>query len=228
VILALLHHLNAPALGLLHHVKGPALDYVGIAVASFLGWVGLPGPGEAVLIAAAVFASKHKLDITPVVLVAFVAATVGGIVGWLIGLYGGRSVLTAPGPLHTARLHAVARGEQLFKRMQVVAILLTPAWVAGINRAHTGVYMLTNVASAIVWAVALGLSAYYLGPPVLDAFGDVGTVATIAVLVVVAGVVGVELVLVRRRRRRARRPRGELSVDGEPCPRSELSAPPPR
>jgi membrane protein DedA with SNARE-associated domain len=214
-------------LGLLHHVKGPALDYVGIAVASFLGWVGLPGPGEAVLIAAAVFASKHKLDITPVVLVAFVAATVGGIVGWLIGLYGGRSVLTAPGPLHAARLHAAARGEELFKRMQVVAILLTPAWVAGINRAHTGVYMLTNALSAFVWAVALGLSAYYLGPPVLDVFGDVGAVATIAVLVLVAGVVGAELVLIRRRRRRRRlaeqdAPPGRRGALGEQA--GELSA----
>jgi membrane protein DedA with SNARE-associated domain len=204
-------------LHVLHHVEGPALDYVGVAIASFLGWVGLPGPGEAVLIAAAVFASKHKLDITPVVLVAFVAATVGGIVGWLIGLYGGRSVLTAPGALHTARLRAAARGEELFKRMEVVAILLTPAWVAGINRSRTGVYMVTNAASAIVWAVVLGVGAYYAGPPVLDVFSDVGAIATLAFLVVLAGLVGVEMV--RRRRRRGTLgeqtppPGGELSAD---------------
>jgi membrane protein DedA with SNARE-associated domain len=211
LILGLHLHLH-----LLHHVKGAPLDYVGVAVASFLGWVGLPGAGEAVLVTAAVFASRHKLDIAPVVLVAFVAATVGGIVGWLIGRYAGRSFLTAPGPLHTARLHAAARGEQLFKRMEVVAILLTPAWVAGINRSRTGVYMLTNVASAIVWAVVLGVGAYYAGPPVLDVFGDVGTVATVAFLVLLGGLVAVELV--RRRRRReslseAPSPGGELSAD---------------
>lgn len=202
---------------LLHHVKGPALDYVGVAIAAFLSWVGLPGPGEAVLVAAAVFASKHKLDITPVVLVAFAAATLGGIVGWLVGRYAGRSVLTATGPLHTVRLNAAARGEELFKRKEALAILLTPSWVAGINRASTGVYILANAASAIVWAVVLGVGAYYIGPPVLDVFGDVGTAATVAVLVVLAGLVGVELI--RRRRRRASLseeaapPGGELSVD---------------
>jgi membrane protein DedA with SNARE-associated domain len=188
-----------------------------VAVASFLSWVGLPGPGEAVLIAAAVFASKHKLDIAPIVLVAFVAATVGGIVGWLIGLYAGRSVLLAPGPLHTARLNAAARGEELFKRKEVLAILLCPPWVAGINRSHTGVYMLTNAASAAVWAVVLGVGAYYIGPPILDVFGDIGTIATVGFLVVVGGLVGVEMV--RRRRRRASLaeqqapPAGELSAD---------------
>lgn len=203
---------------LLHHVKGAPLNYVGIAVASFLGWVGVPGAGEAVLVAAAVFASKHKLDIAPVVLVAFVAATAGGIVGWLIGLYGGRSVLTAPGPLHTARLRAAARGEELFKRMEIVAILLTPAWVAGINRSGTGVYLLTNAASAIVWALVLGVGAYYAGPPVLDVFGDVGTIATVVFLVVLVALVAAEMIRRRRQRetpgeQQAAPPAGELSAD---------------
>ena len=206
LILGLHLHLH-----LLHHVKGPALDYLGVALAAFASWVGLPGPGEPVLVAAAVFASKHKLDITPVVLLAFLAATLGGITGWLVGLIAGRSVLTAPGPLRKARLHAVARGEQLFKRREVVAILLTPSWVAGINRSGVGIYMLTNAASAIVWAVVLGLGAYYAGPPVLDLVGDLGTAALVVLVVLVVGVVGAELL---RRRRRRRTLSGGLSPDG--------------
>ena len=196
LILALHLHIH-----LLHHVRGPALDYVGIAVAAFLSWVGLPGPGEPVLIAAAIFAAKHKLDITPVVLIAFGAALLGGVLGWLVGLLAGRSVLTAPGPLRKTRVKAAVRGEELFKRMEIVAILLTPSWVAGINRSNAGPYLLTNAASAIVWAVVLGLGAYYAGPPVLDLVGDAGIAASIALVVLVVALAGAEVL--RRRRRRA-------------------------
>jgi membrane protein DedA with SNARE-associated domain len=138
-----------------------------------------------------------------VILVAFAAATLGGIVGWLVGLLAGRSALTAPGPLRKARIHAAKRGEQLFRRWEIAAILLTPSWVAGINRARTGVYQLTNVVSAFLWAVALGVGAYYAGPPVLDVFNDTTTIAFVALVAVVVGGVGLELV--RRRRRRALR-----------------------
>jgi membrane protein DedA with SNARE-associated domain len=200
---------------LLHHVKGPAIDYLAVALASFASWVGLPGPGEPVLIAAGVFAAKHKLDITPVVLVAFAAASFGGVVGWLAGMFAGRSILTAPGPLRKMRLKAAARGEEMFKRVEVVAILLTPSWVAGINRSGAGVYLLTNAASAIVWALVFGLGAYYAGPPILELAGDFGVAVSVGIVVLVVGLVGAEVTRRRRRRARAQRGRsGGLSADG--------------
>jgi membrane protein DedA with SNARE-associated domain len=186
---------------LMHHVRGPAIDYVGVALAAFASWVGVPGPGESVLIAAGVFAAKHKLDISPVVLAAWVGATVGGVVGWLIGLKAGRSVLTARGPLRAMRLRAVGRGEEVFKRMEVLAILLTPSWIAGINRAGAGVFLPVNAGAALLWAAGIGLGAYYIGPPVLDLVNDLGLVASAVVVLLVAGAIGVEIV--RRRRRGA-------------------------
>jgi membrane protein DedA with SNARE-associated domain len=189
-------------LHLLHH-NGPAIDYVGVAVAAFASWVGVPGPGEPVLIAAGVFAARHKLDISPVLVVAWVSATFGGIVGWLVGMKAGRSVLTAPGPLRTMRLKAVTRGEEVFKRMEVPAILLTPSWVAGINRTGAGLYLTVNAASAVLWAVGIGLGAYYVGPAVLDFANDAGVVASVAVVLLLGGAVGAEI-LRRRRRGRAR------------------------
>jgi membrane protein DedA with SNARE-associated domain len=185
-------------LHLFHHVKGPAFDYVGIALASFASWVGLPGPGEALLLAAGVFAAKHKLDITPVLVVAFLGATVGGIAGWLVGLVGGRSLLTAPGPLRSIRIDAVERGEEAFKRMEVLAIILTPPWVAGIFHTRVGLYNLVNVISAAIWAVAIGVGGYYIGPPVLDVVGDMGTIGLILAIVIL--VVAVAAGLVRRQR----------------------------
>ena len=203
-----------------------------MALASFASWVGVPGPGEPVLIAAAVFAAKHKLDITPVVLIALAAATLGGVVGWLVGMFAGRSIITAPGPLRKMRLRAAARGEEMFKRVEVVAILLTPSWVAGINRSGAGVYLVTNAASAIVWTLVFGLGAYYAGPPILDLAGDVGVALSAGIVVLVVGVVGAERSRRRRRRalRRAGAPRRIVSrrVARPYGTRSRSSAPTPR
>ena len=183
--LATLHvHLH-----LLHH-RGATFDYVGIAVASFASWAGLPGPGEAVLLAAGVFAGKHKLDISPVIAVAWAGATLGGIAGWLAGRFGGYSVLTARGPLQSFRLDAVEQGEQAFKRLEGLAILLVPSWVAGIFRARPGIYNFINAVSAAAWAVGIGVGAYYIGPPVLEFIDDLGTGGTVVAISLVVLAVG--------------------------------------
>ncbi len=191
------------ALHLFHHVPKDSIDYVALGLGSFASWVGIPGPGEPLLIAAGIVAAKHKLDITPVLLWAFVGATLGGIAGWWIGLVAGRTVMTAPGPLRRLRLRGVERGEEVFERLTVIAILLTPAWVAGIHRVGVVIYMVTNVVSAAVWAVGIGLGAYYAGPPVLDIISDVGWVTGIGLIVLVLAAVAFE-VSRRRRRRRGR------------------------
>ncbi len=188
-------------LSLRHHFKGPGVDYAGIAVASGLSWVGLPGPGEPVLVAAGILAAQHKLDLATVVGVAFVAATAGGIVGWAIGLKAGRALVTGRGPLRRLRVRLVERGEVVFARYPVTAILMTPAFVAGINGVRSRVYQPVNVISAAVWAGGLGVGGYFVGPPVLDLFEDAGTAATSVVLGLIVIAVGLE---VWRRRRRSR------------------------
>lgn len=186
-----------------HQFHGPAIDFVGLAAASFASWAGLPGPGEPVLIAAAVVAAKHKLGIGEVLVVAWAGATAGGIAGWLAGLKLGRTVLTAAGPIKRMRLATLRRGDEIFERFTVLAIVLTPAWIAGIHRVSTGIYMLVNLVTAIVWAVGIGVAAYFVGPAVVDFVDDLGWVsaAGLAVLIAAAGVIEVR----RRRRREARR-----------------------
>jgi membrane protein DedA with SNARE-associated domain len=197
-------------LHLLHH-PGPTIDYLGVALAAFAGWVGVPGPGEPVLIAASVFAAKHDLDISPVLVAAWTGATIGGIVGWLAGMWGGRSVLMAPGPLRKLRLNAIARGEEAFKRWEIVAIVLTPSWVAGIHRSGFVVYNTTNLLSAGVWAVGIGLGAYYAGPPILDLIADIGVALSIGLVALIGAAVSFE---VARRRRRRRVPPGRRAEPG--------------
>jgi membrane protein DedA with SNARE-associated domain len=202
-VMALLHDLLALHLGAVapHHAEGPAVDYYGLAAAAAASWVGLPGPGEPVLIAAGVLAAKHKLDLTTVLLVAWAAATSGGIMGWAIGLKAGRGLLTAPGPLHGLRLRAVARGEKIFQRYTVLAVLLTPSWIAGIHRVRSSVYQPTNAAAAAVWAAGIGIGSYFAGPAVIDVVDDFGTGASVIVAVVIVAAVALELA--RRHRLRS-------------------------
>jgi len=192
------------ALRLHHHFHGPPIGYAGLAAAAFASWVGVPGPGEPVLITAGIFAAKHKLDIASVVVVAWFGATIGGIVGWVIGMRGGRKVLTARGPLHNMRMNALARGDDIFARYTVAAVLLVPSWIAGIHGVRTAVYLPVNALGAVLWAAGIGLGAYYVGPTIVDLVQDLGEVSVVAVVILVAAVVGGEILRRRRRRRRAR------------------------
>jgi membrane protein DedA with SNARE-associated domain len=186
---------------ILHHVPTANIDYAALALGAFASWAGVPGPGEPLLIAAGIIAARHKIDIAPVLIWAWVGATLGGTFGWFVGRVAGRGVMTGPGPLRGLRLRAVERGEEVFRRLTVIAILLAPSWVAGIHRAGTAIFLITNALSAAVWAVGIGLGAYYVGPAVLDVLSDVGTATAIGLVLLVVVAVGLEFN--RRRRRRA-------------------------
>ncbi len=189
-----------------HHFHGPSVDYWAVAVASAASWLGVPGPGEPVLIAAAVVAAHHRLDITTVIGVAFVFATAGGIAGWILGKLLGRTVLETRGPLLRFRLRALSRGDEIFDRYPVLAIVLTPSWIAGIHRVGTSVYQITNAVSALIWAVGIGLAAYFIGPAVIDFVEDLGWVTAVGLALLIA--FGVYLEIRRRRRRQGLRPCG--------------------
>ena len=179
------------------HVRGPGSDYVGVLLASGASWAGPPGPGEAALIAAGIAAAHHHLGIGPIVAVAWVGATVGGMLGWIVGMRGGRSLVTAPGPLRHARLALTARGDRFYARYGVVAVLLTPSWVAGIHNMHWSRYVPVNAVSALVWALGIGFAAYWIGPSITAIAADVGVGKWLIVGAAVAIVAAI--VLLRRR-----------------------------
>jgi len=182
-----------------HHFHGPSAGYVGIAAAAAVSWVGLSGPGEATLIAAGILAARHRLDIGGVLVVAWAGATLGGVAGWLIGLKGGRALVTAPGPLHRLRLKTLSNGERFYERFGAIAVFFTPSWVAGIARIRWTRYLPANAVSALVWAVLFGLGAFALGPTIKDLGGDLGLVGSLVVGALVIAAAAAELL--RRRRR---------------------------
>jgi membrane protein DedA with SNARE-associated domain len=163
------------------HVHGPPADYVGVLLASGASWIGLPGPGEAVLVAAGILAAHNRLNLGPVLLCAWVGATAGGIAGWVIGLKAGRALITSPGPFLRARRRALWRSERLYERFGTAAVILTPSWAAGIARMRTARYLLVNAVSAALWAALYGLGAYLTGRTITDLFSDLGLVGAIVI-----------------------------------------------
>jgi membrane protein DedA with SNARE-associated domain len=188
---------NVPDHIVVHHHYA-SVDLLGLFVAAFASWIGVPGPGEPLLVAAGVLAAKHHLSIETVVLVAFAGAATGGMAGWAVGLKAGRKLVSRPGPLHKVRLRALERGEQVFARAAVPAVLLTPSWVAGILHVKPAIYVPVNALGSALWAAGIGLGAYYAGPPILDLAGDLGTVTLVALGLLIVTVIGAELY--RRRR----------------------------
>jgi membrane protein DedA with SNARE-associated domain len=189
--------LTLAPLALAHHqVHGSPIGYAAVGLAAAVGWFGVPGPGEAALVTAGVFASQHRLDIGIVIAVAASGAAAGGVAGWLVGMKASRPVLTGRGPLRRTRRRLIARGERFFEHHGPIGVFLAPSWAAGVHNMTASRFLPLNVLAAVGWAVVYGGVAFLLGPDVANGLEDVGAVVPL-VLVAVA-----ILVLVIRRLRR--------------------------
>jgi membrane protein DedA with SNARE-associated domain len=78
--------------------------------------MGIPLPGETVLLAAALYAagSTHRLTIASVMLVPSTAATVGGMIGYVIGRWIGLRLLLRYGKYAWLDEHRLKVGQYLF------------------------------------------------------------------------------------------------------------------
>lgn len=170
--------------------------------------MGIPVPGETMLVTAAIYAgASGKLSITHVVLAAIVGAIAGDNVGFWIGRTVGFRWLMR----HQSTLGLTTRrikvGQYLFLRHggkvvffgRFVAILRAfAALLAGVNCMGWGGFLLFNALGAIVWASAFGLGAYVFGDKLADTLSDVSILLGVAAAVAVA----VGLVVARKYERR--------------------------
>jgi membrane-associated protein len=170
-----------------HRFHGPHVDYVGVALAAAVSWIGVAGVGEAALIAASVAAAHGKVDIGSIVFVAWLGATAGGVAGWAVGLKGGRALMTRPGPLYRLRLRLLRHGDAIYEKRGWFAVFVAPSWMAGISGMRAARFVPANAASALVWALGIGLGAYFVGPSVADLADDIGLGGVIVLAVLVIG-----------------------------------------
>ena len=160
-------------------------EYLVLFVLVAIMGAGLPGPGDASLIAAGTLAGEGKLNIWIVLATAMAAWMLGSVVGYVIGLHGGRRLLDHPGRLEKSRLKLLAKGDRAFGRHTFVASVTMPAFVSGIFRVRFYVFMLGALTAGIGWiGMYVGLS-YFLGEEIAKHVGKIGTKAILGVIVVV-------------------------------------------
>ena len=150
------------------------------AVALFVGMesLGIPLPGETMLITAAAYAgATHRLDIVAVIAVSTAAAIAGDNIGFAIGWFGGYPLLRRFGRLVRLDERKLKVGRYIFQRRgaavvffgRFVSILRTyAALLAGINRMHWAGFLAANAAGGVCWSIAYGVAAYALGARVVQ------------------------------------------------------------
>ena len=168
---------------------------------------GIPLPGETALITAAFLASKGKLNIVEVIVVAAAAAIVGDNGGYWIGRHWGRRILTRWKRLQRFSERVLPPSERFFAKHgdktvfigRFVAILrFTAAWMAGVAHMRWWRFLAFNAAGGICWATLVALLAYYVGRAAADAFNQYGLIGA-GVLVGAAAVVFGVVHMLRRR-----------------------------
>jgi membrane protein DedA with SNARE-associated domain len=163
--------------------------------------MGLPLPGETVLILASVLAARGDLSLPSLLVCAWAGAVLGDNIGYAVGRTLGRAVVLRLGGkigLNADRLHKV---EEVFARYgpvtvgfaRFVAILRQlNGVVAGTLGMEWRRFLLFNALGGALWVLAWSLAGYFLGAHVHDIaaivhdFGMVGAALAIVVIVAVA------------------------------------------
>ena len=138
-------------------------EYIILFVLVAILGAGLPGPGDAALIAAGTLAGEGKLNVWIVLAVASAAWMLGSVVGYEIGVRGGA-----------------------FARWNFLASVTMPAFVSGIFRVRFAVFVLGAAVAGIGWiGMYVGVS-YFLGAEIAKRIGNAGVKAVLGVAVIVA------------------------------------------
>jgi len=117
-------------------------EYVVLFVFVVILGAGLPGLGDAALIAAGTLAGEGKLNVGLVLATGMVAWMLGSVIGFKVGMRGGRPLLDHPGRLERRRRNLLAKGDRAFGRHTFVASATLPAFVSGIFRVRFWLFML--------------------------------------------------------------------------------------
>ncbi|WP_432933773.1 DedA family protein [Microbispora sp. CA-135349] len=148
--------------------------YVLVGAVIGLESLGIPLPGEIVLVSAALLSARGVVDPVIVGLCASGGAILGDSIGYLIGRKGGRPLFDRLGrrfPKHFGPAH-IARAEQMFNRhgmwavffgrfIALLRILAGP--LAGALHMPYWRFLVANVLGGVAWAGGTTAAIYYLG-----------------------------------------------------------------
>jgi membrane protein DedA with SNARE-associated domain len=178
----------------------PLVVYLVVGLVVGVESLGVPLPGEIVLVAAALMSSRHELDVSPgyIAAAATMGAVVGDSIGYAVGRRHGMGLFTWAGrkaPRHFGPSH-VAAAERLFARWGLLAVFfgrfvallrIFAGPLAGALRMHYPRFLVANALGGACWAVGTTFAVYLLGIVAerwLQEFSWIGLV-----VVVLAGIV---------------------------------------
>jgi membrane protein DedA with SNARE-associated domain len=189
-----------------HLLHGSLTDLLQQYGYGFLGLVillesmGVPLPGESLVIAATLYAAAtHRLSVYVIVPVVAAGAIIGDNLGFLIGHWLGSRLLVRYGRHVGLTDRRMKLGRYLFRRYgaevvffgRFIAFLRTfAALLAGANGMEWRRFLVWNAAGGVVWASLYGFGAYVLGRAVERLRGpfEIG-LGVVAVIAVIAGIV---------------------------------------
>jgi membrane protein DedA with SNARE-associated domain len=184
-----------------------------LAVFVFVGVesIGIPVPGETMLVTAAIYAgTTGRLSIFWVIVASSAGAIVGDNIGYVIGRTGGYRLVKRYGRYIRLEENRLRLGQYLFDKHgskvvffgRFVSVLrIFAAFLAGVNRMHWRRFLIFNAAGGIVWSTLYGTAAYLLGKQLLQLSGKVD----LALAIVGVGLIVAAIVFLRRNEARLQR-----------------------
>ncbi|HKV80738.1 MAG TPA: DedA family protein [Candidatus Sulfotelmatobacter sp.] len=160
---------------ILDFLRGVIVQYGYWAVggALLLENTGIPVPGETILLLASFLAySEHDLQLSGIIVVGTICATLGDNMGFALGYYGGRRLLERYQSLFRIEKPAVARGERIFARYGSLTIFfarfvfgmrIIAGPLAGVLRMPWKRFLLFNFMGAAVWVSVIASVGYFFG-----------------------------------------------------------------
>ncbi len=159
------------------------LDFLRNAVVQYGYWAvgatllaenaGIPVPGETILLLASFLAySQHELQLPWIIVVATIAATIGDNIGFALGYYGGRPLLTRYQAVFRIQNKTVIRAEELFARYGAATVFfarflfgmrIIAGPLAGGLRMPWRKFMIFNFLGAAVWVTVISSAGYLFG-----------------------------------------------------------------
>ena len=161
--------------------------------------LGIPLPGETILIAAGTYAGHtHKLSPWGIFAAAAAGAIIGDNIGYWIGDKGGYRLLRRYGHYVRFDESKMKIGRYIFDRHgakvvffgRFVSILRTyAAFLAGTNRMHWRTFLVFNAAGGIVWSAIYTFAAYAVGNTLRNVSGTLniilGVVAAVVIIITI-------------------------------------------
>lgn len=154
----------------------PLLVYLLVGGVIGIESLGIPLPGEVMLVGAALLSSRHDLAVDPagVAVAAIIGAVIGDSIGYSIGRRFGMPLFDRLGrrfPTHFGPGH-VAYAEQLFTRWGTFAVFfgrfvallrILAGPLAGALKMRYSHFLAANISGAICWAGGTTALVYYAG-----------------------------------------------------------------